>query len=197
MVAKQFNRFLPLVGLAVAVALVTVLGAQNRSLKGQYADLMQRATQPHPGIFVPTFHTATLGGDSVTVGTAGAGGGQVLFFFTTTCPYCRESLLAWQQVASHLKAVGSASVYGIALDSLHLVREFVKEHDLGFPVVMFPEAKLAQLYRVRRVPLVMVLNEEGRVVYSRAGPLTGQAAIDSPLETEAVSALAARPISMR
>ncbi len=196
MVAKQFSRFLPLVGLAVAVTLVTLLGAQNRRLKGQYADLMQRATQPHPGIFVPTFHAATLGGDSATVGTTVAGAAQILFFFTTTCPYCRESLPAWKQVASQFKAVGSASVYGIALDSLHLVQEYAKEHELGFPVVMFPEAKLAQLYRVRRVPLVMVLNEEGRVVYSRAGPLTTQSAIDSVLEAETVSAPAARPTSM-
>ncbi len=169
------------VALAAAVVLVVLLALQQRSLSERYATLRERTLSLHTGLYVPTFQTRTLQGDSVTIGATEPAAKQVLFFFTTTCPYCRASLPAWNRVASRIREKGDATVYGVALDSLHLVHQYVREHDLRFPVVLLPERKLARIYRITGVPLTAVLDNEGRVVYSRAGEFAVQQAIDSLL----------------
>ncbi|MFQ5667471.1 MAG: hypothetical protein ACE5I7_13730 [Candidatus Binatia bacterium] len=48
--------------LAVALALVGVLGTQNRSLERRYAALAEQARLPYVGLTVPPFDAATLAG---------------------------------------------------------------------------------------------------------------------------------------
>ncbi len=171
------------VALVAALALVVTLAYQKRSLRAQYADLVRRVAEPHPGIFVPTFSTHTLGGAPVTIGAAASGRQQVLLVFTTTCPYCRASIPAWQQLAEVIDTIKepATETIGISLDSVGPTQHYVQENRLNYPVLLFPEFKLQLLYRARAVPLVMVLDATGRVIYSRLGPITDSSAADSVL----------------
>ena len=144
---RLVRRGTTVLALLAASALVVVLGIENRSLRAAYADLAERARTPHGGIFVPTFRAQTLTGDSVTVGSVAGTGRQVVFIFTSTCPYCRASLPAWRQLARDIDTVRDARVQVIAIswDSVEQTRRYIAEQGLGFPVVRFPERKLGAL----------------------------------------------------
>jgi peroxiredoxin len=142
-------------GAVFAVAgLVVVLGIQNRRLRAENRKLVERFTEPHRGVVVPTFEGTTLDGDTVTVGEAPDSGRQVLFVFTTTCPYCVASLPAWRQIAATIQSAPSlrAQVLGVSLDSAAVTRRYATAHGLRFPILTFPARKLSYLYRARSVP---------------------------------------------
>jgi peroxiredoxin len=167
--------------LLVALALVVALGIETRSLRAAYQDLGNRAREPHAGIFVPTFRAATLRGDSLTVGALPASGRQVVFVFTTTCPYCRASLPAWRQLARDVDTARTVrvQVVGVSWDSAEQTRRYAAEQGLTFPIVRFPERKLGVLYRARAVPVTLVLDSTGRVLFGHVGVLTDTLARDS------------------
>lgn len=171
------------IALIVATALVVVLAVQNRLLRARYAELVERATLPHPGLVLPTFEAVTLAGERVTIGHTPPDESQLLFVFNTTCPYCQVSLPAWNEIARSVgsRGRGQVAVYGISLDPPAATAAYADKYGLTFPVVTFPEPKLTELYRARVVPLVLVLDSVGRVVLSRAGVLASKPAVDSVL----------------
>lgn len=178
----RIARTFLLVTLAGAAALVVVLARQNRTLRDELATLGRQASLPRVGLYVPTFQTATLDGRSVTIGKAAPGSRQVLFVFNTTCGFCLETLPSWTAIVTELReSADRVSVYGISLDPETETREYVTEHALSFPVLLFPEGKLERLYRVGGVPLTLVLDHEGRILYAKPGTLRDRASIDSIL----------------
>ena len=170
-------RFLFRVAFVVAVALAVVLGLKNRSLRQQCQEYVERSTQPRVGLPVPSVRGLTLEGDSITIG---ANEPQVLFFYNTTCRYCRASLPAWNQITEQAVRLETL-VYGLQLDSAHLAPAYVAEHGVAFPVVTGLDRRMARFYRVTGVPLTMVLDAEARVQYVRRGELSDPASIDSVL----------------
>lgn len=161
------------IALAASLLLVLALTAQKSELRTQLAESLEEADRPYAGLLVPTFEATTLAGNSATIGEAPANGQQVLFFFNTTCPYCRETLPEWNRLASELSEFrdGPLEVYGISLDPLNETREYTARHTLEFPVVTLPAEKLIELYRVQAFPVTMVLDESGRVTYVYRGSL--------------------------
>lgn len=180
---ERIGRLLPAIALTAAAALVVVLSLKVRDLNDRYSKLTERAFRPYAGMYVPTFQTSTLEGAPVTVGESPGAGRQVLFIFTTTCPYCQSTLPAWREIKASLDTVRSVpvAVYGITLDSVPVSRGYAAKNKLPFPVVRFPEDKLTSIYRAGTVPLTVVLDEEGRMIHSRLGELKGRPAIDSVL----------------
>jgi peroxiredoxin len=178
---ERIGKLLPAIALTAAAALVVVLSLKVRDLNDRYAKMAERATRPYKGMFVPTFQTTTLEGAPVTVGESPGAGRQVLFVFTTTCPYCQSTLPAWREIKASLDTVRSVpvAVYGISLDSARLTRGYAAKNRLPFPVVHFPQDKLTALYRAGSVPLTVVLDEQGRMIHSHLGELKGRTAIDS------------------
>lgn len=177
----RMRRLMP-IALGLACILVVVLALQNRKLTQRHNDLLLRGILPRPGLFVPTASVSSLDGAQVTIGEPKPGGTQLLFVFTTTCPYCRASLPAWESIAARARSSGPDNeVYGVSLDSLDLTREYVRAHKLSFPTLLFPPGKLPTLYRTANVPVTMIIDAAGRVAYARVGVLTEPAAVDSVL----------------
>jgi peroxiredoxin len=183
-------RILPYAALAVAAALVVVLGQQKRNLireveKAQY-DLREARTTPIRGMWMPAFQAATLEGQQTTIGEVPGDsvGRQVLLMYTTTCPYCLSSIPAWKQIKAAADTMTSvrAAVYGVSLDSVNVTRDYIAKHQLPYPTVRFPNEKLAGMYRAGTVPVTLVLDEQGRAIYSRVGELKSPAAIDSVMQ---------------
>lgn len=178
-------RLLPLAGLVAATVLVVVLAQQKRTLITEVEQarrqLRQAATEPIPGMYVPAFQATTLEGAPATIGEVQGEGRQVLLMYTTTCPYCLSSLPAWKQVAAAADTLTGvrASVYGVSLDSADVTQQYIAQHRLPYPTVRFPSTKFAGMYRAGSVPLTLVLDEQGRTIYSRTGELKDPAAIDS------------------
>jgi peroxiredoxin len=98
-------------------------------------------------------------------------------FFTTTCPYCLASLPAWRRIAAADSAEPTRfDVIGVSLDSATATSRYAQVHALAYRVILLPERKLARLYRASSVPVTMVLDSAGRVLYARLGQLPLQAA---------------------
>jgi peroxiredoxin len=181
----RVSRILPYAALVAAAALVVVLGQQKRTLVGRYDELQQRyyraLREPLPNSFLPSFQTATLEGQPVTIGQLPQAGRQVLFVYTTTCPYCKASLPAWKRIAGTVDTMTSprAQVFGVSLDSADVTRRYAAAHRLPYRTVRFPDPRLVSMYRAGAVPLTLVLDEQGRTVYARVGELSAPAAVDS------------------
>jgi peroxiredoxin len=190
----RFVRALPYLALAAAAALVVLLGQQKRSLITQVETTQQqlrRATfEPIRGMYMPAFQAQTLDGQSATIGELPAEGRQVLLMYTTTCPFCLSSIPAWKQITAAVDTMKSirAAVYGVSLDSVDLTRQYITRHGLPYPTLRFPNEKVAAMYRSGTVPVTLILDENGRTVYSRTGELKEKIAIDS-----VISAIQWRP----
>jgi peroxiredoxin len=174
----------PLMALALlaASALIVALAVRYQNLTEAYRTLRLRTSLPSAGAMVPTFRARTLAGDSITIGEGPDQlARQLLLVLTTSCPFCRQTLPKWNQIADSAASLrpGHVVVAAISLDSLSLTQDYVRQHQFRYPVVLFPVAKLRRLYRATAVPQTLVLDHEGRILYARTGLLEPQAVVDS------------------
>ncbi|MGI8843242.1 MAG: peroxiredoxin family protein [Gemmatimonadaceae bacterium] len=172
------------VALVLAIGIVVLLARSHKDLEARYQRLAERTAWLHPGSYVPPVPAVTLGGDTVLLGAPPPDVRQVLLVFTTTCPYCRASLPAWKSLAaradSHASVGKSAPrVIGLSLDSIAPTVAFRQKHRLPFPITVFDSRRDQALYRTRSVPLILVIDSENRITYSRMGVLTTNAGLDS------------------
>ncbi len=190
-----------------AASTILALGLQSRSLRQQNRDLVTRFSKPHPGLIVPAFTARTLSGVSVAVGDGGGDDRQILFFFSTTCEYCRLSLSALMRVDSALRAGAAphATLLAVALDSSSGLRRLIDSARFSAPVILLPSHRLALLYRVLTVPQLMIVDGLGRTIFAREGELTGPGAVDSvitaasrrPAATPGKNSVTARTLNAR
>jgi peroxiredoxin len=175
---RNAEGFLLRAAVVALAATTVVLARQNHALKLESFETYERATTPHTGLLLPAFAARTLAGEATMLGETPRDGRQVLFFFNSKCPYCRASVPAWKQV---LAAGGfpAAAAYGVSLDDEPVARSYARQQALPFPVVSMPGRRFAIAWRIHEVPRILVVDSEGRIVYSRAGVLQGQAAVDS------------------
>ncbi|MCS3810241.1 peroxiredoxin [Xanthomonas arboricola] len=157
-------------GLLAACVLVAVLAWQNQQLRTQQQWLQTRVTAPYAGMYVPTIATTGMDGHSYTLGAA-HGQPQVLFFFTTTCPYCRRSAPTIVRAARQLQAnlPGRPQLLGVCHCDPAQAARYAHVHGFDFPVVTLTDRRALMLFRARNVPLVMAVDGEGRVRHSHVG----------------------------
>ena len=167
--------------LILAAILVVRLGVKVDRLEERISVLQERAYTAYPGSYVPSFSTTTLEGTDVVLGESFEQGRQVLFLLTTTCLYCRASLPAWQRIAQAADTFSAVPIraFGVSIDSVDATRRYARDHGIGFDMVVLPRGKMTSLYRARSVPQTIILDGDGRVLYSRVGVLESPAAIDS------------------
>jgi peroxiredoxin len=157
----------------VSLALVVILGARTNALRRELRRASFQLQMPRAGDLVPAFRTATLAGDTVTVGAPAGANRQVLFAFNARCPLCLESFREWNALDSaiHVHRLAAMAV-GLSLDSLSATRANVAERGVRFGVVLFPE-RMRRLYRVPGVPITLVVDSSGELLYVRGGVVTG------------------------
>ena len=175
------HRSLVVVIVAVSLALIVVLARQNRLLRSANLQLFERATRPYAGFTVPEFRTATLEGDSVTLGRlSGDETGQLLFFFTTTCGFCKRTIPTWNTLAMRANDDfdSRAAIYGVVLDSGN-VEDYVKTNGVAFPVVRLHDARALTLYRAKAVPLTVLIGPKGRIRLAHFAEFTKSTTLDS------------------
>lgn len=180
------RRELAVYALIAVSAVCVYLLRYNRQLAAQVDVVARQAKEPRPGLFVPPYRVQTIAGDSVELGLAGRR--QLLFFFRTTCEYCRASLPAWKEISKGLQNDTAIAIYGVALDSVAPAQAYATDNALPFPVISGPDPRLVAYFRINGVPAVVLVNENGRMAYGRLGPMTTRGVIDSVL------AAARRPI---
>ncbi|MEH6420253.1 peroxiredoxin family protein [Pseudomonas sp. CGJS7] len=170
--AKRLAPPLLWAALALAAALVVALGWQVGRMRADQRWLADRVTQPYVGMYVPRLALTALDGQPLELGQP-RGEVQVLFFFTTTCPYCRASLPQLKLAARQLQAAsgGRAELVGVAFASAERTAAYAREHALNFPLIAHDDRRTAALFRARKVPALLVIGRDGRVRYQHVGAI--------------------------
>jgi peroxiredoxin len=167
--------------------LVTVTRKYGR-LSEQIVEHRSNDRHLRRGEYFPTFEATAVDGTPQIVGeSAHLGDRQVIFLLTSTCPYCKRTLPTWKTLAGRLDSAShpNVRVFALTTDSLSAAMQFTNSHALGFRLIPFPASKLARLSRAYTVPQTLVLNHQGRVLYSRLGAMETRAAQDSVLKAVA------------
>jgi hypothetical protein len=121
----------------------------------------------------------------------------LLLFFTTTCEGCPEAFEDLRSLFEGLLSAGSARAVGISFDDQELTRTFVEERDPVIPVTVFQHRRWPDVFRIREVPQLVVLDSGGRVRVARSGAFSPQLLTDSilPLIQQLGTSTGSSPLS--
>ncbi|MEP6507759.1 MAG: redoxin domain-containing protein [Gemmatimonadales bacterium] len=180
--AARLGRHVPTILLAISCVAIALLTRHTHELRVSFLDHRRRETEATRGDYLPTFVARTTTGDSVVIGKLDdSTARQVVFIMTSTCPYCRKTIPSWRRIASRLSGSPTHNIAVLALtpDSARNAKWFGDFEKFAFPLVIFPDRKLVALSRATVVPQTLVLNSDGRVLYSKTGEITSKLMEDS------------------
>ncbi len=140
------------------------------------ASAVAAETQPMPSgapAFAATFKT--LDGKPATL-AEWKGKVVVLNFWATWCPPCLAEIPTLEAGRKKYASRGVAFIGAAVEDSADLVRDFAKEHNISYPLVMAGSGNGITLLQalgneVAGLPFTMVLDREGNVVAVKLGIL--------------------------
>lgn len=166
---------------ALAVALIVGLWAVVRNVQQSdvpHADephahdaaaedvTLQFFRDPKP---MPSFTVTTLDGRKISSDSL-RGKVVLVNFWATWCPPCREEMPAMERLWQHHKDQGFVIV-AVSLDAdPAVVKPFVDQHKLTFPVALDPKMDLGNAYGVRALPSSFIVDTQGYLAALALGP---------------------------
>lgn len=143
------------IAVIVLVIQVLILAKQNRELKsgGQRVEILKA------GDYFSFANLEPLSPQEGIDSTAR----QLLFIFTTTCPFCKENLPKWMKIVEQLKQK-YAIVQAISLDSIEKTSSYVKQNQINIPIYIVRDTKhFQEVNKVSVVPMTIISGGTGRV----------------------------------
>lgn len=170
----QRQWWIGLVGVpSVVLAVSTVLLAlEARQLRDGVQRWRAQAQWPTVNGILPPVSVARLDGRADVLALGDSTRQELWVGFTTTCPYCRESLSMWRSVADSAAARG-VSVFWLSLSPLEDTQRYADS--LGLPldqIRVSPDRRALGAARLRAVPATVLTTGAGRVQYVKAGVFT-------------------------
>ena len=175
--------------IAVAVALAcsreTPLGYGRKKPK-PVKRVEETAAPPSTdvGATMPPFQATML--DGAPFDLAAARGKHVVFLnvWATWCGPCRFEIPELEKMHAKYSPRGF-EVVGVSVDEsgAEAVKPFVKEQNIGYPIVLDPPGKIANLLQTTVLPTSVLIDRNGKIVWRRVGALMGpEAALDEAIE---------------
>ena len=94
----------------------------------------------------------------------------LLVFGATWCPSCRHEIPLLKEFYTEFKDEG-LNVLGIDIqESVKKVKSLVDKNKINYPVVLDSKADVARLYKITGIPLNIVLDKSGVIVYKGNKP---------------------------
>ncbi|MFH1269810.1 MAG: TlpA disulfide reductase family protein [Candidatus Omnitrophota bacterium] len=90
----------------------------------------------------------------------------ILFFWTTWCPYCLSQLKLLNSMYVGLLEDGVEIVSINEDEFANKVPEFIKNHPLSYRILLDTDNNVARAFGVMGVPTYILINKEGRIVFS-------------------------------
>jgi peroxiredoxin len=88
----------------------------------------------------------------------------ILLFWTTWCPYCRESLPVANSMYPDMMESG-IELFGVNIqESQDLVTQYINAHPVDFQILSDKDGSCARSYGVVGIPSYILINKQGKVV---------------------------------
>jgi peroxiredoxin len=116
------------------------------------------------------FKLLTLDGKEIDLESFSKDKVTLLVFGATWCPSCRHEIPLLKEFHTEFKDKG-LNVLGIDIqESVKKVKSLVDKKKINYPVVLDSKADVARLYKVMGIPLNIVLDRNGVIVYKEHKP---------------------------
>lgn len=100
------------------------------------------------------------------------GDGPILIsFWATWCKPCKEELREFNKIYERYSESG-LKMFAISVDnekSIAKVKPYIKSNQFNFPVLLDQNSEVARLYYAQMVPYSLIINKEGKIVYTHFG----------------------------
>ncbi|HSG06974.1 MAG TPA: TlpA disulfide reductase family protein [Longimicrobiales bacterium] len=127
---------------------------------------------PRVGSEAPAYGGTTLAGDSVALD--GFRGQVVLLnLWATWCAPCRHETPFLEALFKERKEQG-LTIVGVSMDTgdaRDQVAEFVQEFSVTYPILLDPQMRGMDLYRVLGLPASFLIDRDGTLRWMRIGPV--------------------------
>lgn len=119
--------------------LIAVLGFRVHQLKDLVDELRPK---PRVGLWVPPYPANTLDGSPVVLGSP-QGQFQILYFFSPTCPVCKQVEPQVADIQQRI-AVGHAPIdmYGVSAVPVDMLRSYAAEGRGAYPLIPLEPKKM-------------------------------------------------------
>ena len=117
-----------------------------------------------------SFKLLTVDGKEIDLESFAKDKVTLLVFGATWCPSCRHEIPLLKEFYTAFKDEG-LNVLGIDIqESAKKVKSLIKKKGINYPVVLDSNADVARLYKVIGIPLNIVLDKNGVIVYKDNRP---------------------------
>jgi peroxiredoxin len=122
-----------------------------------------------PGKTAPLITLRTLAGETATLQEALKKGPVVAAFFKVSCPTCQFSAPFLERL--HETYGGeNFTLWGISQDDAEDTREFCKEFDVDFPILIeAPGYAISNRYGITHVPSIFLISQDGKIQETSVG----------------------------
>ena len=129
----------------------------------------------------PDFTLYSLEGKEVSLSDSK---GKVTFinFWTTWCPPCKEEMPDMQEFYEEEAKKYDAEILAVNLttneSSSQVVKDFVNENHLTFPILMDIEGQQMEMFAAITIPTTYVIDKNGIIMKKVIGPMSKEMMID-------------------
>jgi peroxiredoxin len=158
---KRIARWLSLV-LLVAVCLPTVQAKNINQVKSKHPDVRVAGH-----VNAPNFTLKDVDGQSMSLESL-RGKVVLLNFWATWCPYCVDEMPAMEQLQREFKNQ-KVVILAINLEDPDTARTFMRQNAYTFTALVDSNNEVAELYQVKALPSVFIIDGDGALVTSFVG----------------------------
>jgi len=126
--------------------------------------------RPDVGYLAPDFALPSLDGQTVRLSDFREKKAIFLNFWATWCIPCRQEMPTMDKTYQEYKSQG-LEILAVSLDagSKSVVKNFMQELKLDFPVLLDPDMEVLRLYRMVGIPASFLIDKQGIVRHREVG----------------------------
>ena len=129
------------------------------------------------------FSAETLKGEEIEFTEVYKNGPTIVSFWALWCKPCRAEMKHLENMFNSYSDKGF-TIIGINQDSprsVAKVKSYISSHKISFPIVTDPNQEIFQMFNGQSIPLTVLFNKRGEIVYRHTGYLPGD---EKKLESE-------------
>ena len=107
----------------------------------------------------------TLDGETISISQYKGAKPVMLVFLTTWCGYCRLEMPNINKIYENFKEIEVIGIDPGWNDSIKRLKNFIQRHNVKFKMCFDESGKWGQLYRIRGVPSIVIIDINGDVQY--------------------------------